>query len=203
MRLAARGLLPDDMQPAVHSAHSVQAATLTEIRTAECHIMPCVGLAVAPAADLIATGGNDATVTIWDAKQCTVQHVLCNPEWHCDHVSVSHDGSMLAYSGAHADGRMVALEVAEGISGETGKPVVHTCEPLCHAVSCDLLRCWLLPACPRFERALATQAAGSLRLGAPHPTPWRQALLTHLGSSTVSAWVAHCCCCAPPAGSAG
>jgi WD40 repeat protein len=120
----------------------MQVADLSQVLDVECHIMPCVGLAVSTGGALLATGGNDATVTVWDTAANAMLACLYQPDAHCNHVGISHDASMLAYSGAPDSGRLVSLEVAERFSDAAAAPIIHKCAP--HAL---LLCCAWFDAC--------------------------------------------------------
>ena len=89
--------------------------------------MPCVGLATSPDGALLATGGNDACVTVWSTVSSLMLNCIYQPDSHCNHVGISHDGSMLAYSGANADGRVVSIEIAERFDDPGANATIHKC----------------------------------------------------------------------------
>ena len=155
----------------------MQVADLAQLRQAECHIMPCVGLSASADGALLATGGNDATVTgavsmsafmhvfaasgvvapgvcsvatqyirsatsrrmgmqlqdqclcdaVWDTATSSMLHCIYRPDSHCNHVSFSSDGSLLAYSGASDTGRLVSLDIAENLRSAATPPTIHRC----------------------------------------------------------------------------
>jgi WD40 repeat protein len=111
----------DDGQPAMW----LQASDLSQVRSVECHIMPCVGIALSPSGALLATGGNDATVTVWDTAGNDIVSCIYQPDSHCNHVSISHDSAMLAYSGAPEKGRLVSLEIAEHFDDPSASAIIH------------------------------------------------------------------------------
>lgn len=126
----------------------MQTETLAVLSETECHIMPCVGLAVAAPQQLLATGGNDGTVTVWDTASKTMLNCIYQADSHCNAVALSHDGSLLAYSGAtegpvhtYAEAaaaaessarrdpqrRLAALDIAEGFGSAAESPFIHKC----------------------------------------------------------------------------
>lgn len=108
----------------------------------------CVGLAVSPKQQLLATGGNDGSVTVWDTSSRTMLNCIYQADAHCNTVALSHDGSLLAYSGAtegpvytsaeaaaaaestmrrEVPRRLAALDIAESFADASSSPVIHKC----------------------------------------------------------------------------
>ena len=102
-----------------------QAADLSPVTAAECHLMPCVGLALSQDGALLATGGNDAIVTVWDTSRNVIVNSIYQIDYPCNNVSISHDGSWLAYTGATEKGRAVSVEVAERFADPGESPQIH------------------------------------------------------------------------------
>jgi hypothetical protein len=77
---------------------------------------------------LLATGGNDALVTIWNTANTELINNIYQIDFPCNSVGISHDGSMLAYTGAREKGRFASVEIAEDFAYDNGRPpVIHRC----------------------------------------------------------------------------
>jgi WD40 repeat protein len=88
--------------------------------------MPCVGLAMSQDGTLLATGGNDALVTIWNTANTELINNIYQMDSPCNCVGISHDGSMLAYTGAREKGRIASVEIAEDFACDNGRaPIIH------------------------------------------------------------------------------
>jgi WD40 repeat protein len=103
--------------------------------------MPCVGLAMSGDGSLLATGGNDALLTIWNTACTELINTIYQIDFPCNSVGISHDGSMLAYTGASEKGRLASVEIAEGFASADGTPpVLHRCAPIMKTFCC-IWRC--------------------------------------------------------------
>lgn len=105
----------------------MQTADLSPVTEVECHLMPCVGLALSRDGALLATGGNDAIVTVWDTASTVMVNSIYQIDYPCNNVSISHDGAHLAYTGATEKGRVASVEVAERFAEPGESARIHRC----------------------------------------------------------------------------
>jgi WD40 repeat protein len=75
------------------------------------HMAPCTCLAVSKSEELLATGGRDALVTVWDTSCMAAVQTFYGPDSPVASLSFSADSRWLAYNGNTPQGK-TTIEVA-------------------------------------------------------------------------------------------
>lgn len=75
------------------------------------HMAPCTCLALSQSEGLLATGGRDALVTVWDTSCMAAVQTFFGPDAPVLSMSFSADGRWLAYNGTNTQGK-ATVEVA-------------------------------------------------------------------------------------------
>lgn len=85
--------------------------------TCACHLYLPSSSCTHPPTRLLATGGSDTLVCIWDLQQCVPQTVIYRPDEPVRALSFSADAALLAYCQGDTPGQPSSVEVVDVKTG--------------------------------------------------------------------------------------
>jgi THO complex subunit 3 len=98
----------------IHSYTPQTGPSMPPLQALNAHPSACISLALSPRADLLAVGGSDAIISLWDTRDWICRHALGKMTGPVRTVGFSWDGSFVCGGSDEGSG----IEVAHAVSGE-------------------------------------------------------------------------------------